>query len=76
MLLWRWVKGTLPAAELVDYVHRKTGGDQDLEPKKEVEKNDKEEKKGGDGEEEKNSDEGAEKKREDVGKQEDVAAMA
>ncbi|KAI3673618.1 hypothetical protein L6452_39742 [Arctium lappa] len=84
------VKGTFPAAELVDYVHRRTGKQaaivkQDPEPKKEEKKNDKDEKNagtgdGGDGaggekKEEKNPDEGGEKKQEDAGKPEDAAAV-
>lgn len=78
------VKGTFPAAELVDYVHKRTGKQavivkQDPVPKKEEKKNDKDEKKGGDGggekKEEKKPDEGGEKQ-EDAGKPEDAAAMA
>ncbi|KAL7598005.1 hypothetical protein Lser_V15G21302 [Lactuca serriola] len=78
------VKGTFPAAELVDYVHKRTGKiavivKQDPEPKKEEDANGKDEKKGGDGggekKEEKKADEGGEKQ-EATAKPEDAAAAA
>ncbi|KAI3765954.1 hypothetical protein L2E82_16001 [Cichorium intybus] len=63
------VKGIFPAAELVKYVHKRTGihamiVKQHPEPKKEEDKNCKEEKKGGGGgekKEEKKTDEGGQK---------------
>lgn len=80
------VKGTFPAAELVDYVHKRTGKHaviikQDPEPKKEKDNNGKDEKKdgesdggGGEKKEEKKADGGGDKQ-ETTPKPEDAAVL-